>query len=117
MSLWTPNQPADYCSAQGGSFNFNASVVNHGPLVGPFSVWARIKNPTGVLPPILHPLWDAVTINPPLNVTIIRWRTQNIPNLWIAGVYTYLGYANWTFAYPAVDSSWFHVHEIKYIRW
>lgn len=46
-------------------------------------------------------------INPPLNVIVTRNRTQNIPSSYPAGNYLYLGYANVTFTYPAVDSSSF----------
>jgi hypothetical protein len=48
-----------------------------------------------------------VTINTPVGVTITRQRSQTVPGSWSAGQYTYLAYANTTFSYPAVDSSWF----------
>jgi hypothetical protein len=42
-----------------------------------------------------------------VGITISRTRIQNVPRTWAAGLYTYLGYANPTFAYPAVDYSSF----------
>lgn len=36
-----------------------------------------------------------------------RQRTQTVPGSWAPGVYTYLGYVNSSFAYPAIDSSFF----------
>jgi hypothetical protein len=48
-----------------------------------------------------------VQINPPVEVAVSRPRTFVVPGGWPAGLYYYLGYANWTFSYPAVDSSWF----------
>jgi hypothetical protein len=99
----TPINPPIVIPAQGGQFSFNASVVNHGPAA-PFAVWTRIKNPDGSYSaPTLGP----ITINPPVNVTITRLRTQLVPTTWLAGRYTYLGYANPTLAYPATDSSSF----------
>jgi hypothetical protein len=100
----TPLLPPIVVPAQGGSFNFNVSLTR---LVGPqapYSVWARIKNPDGsYTAPVLGP----VTINTPVNVTVTRQRSQTVPGTWVAGLYTYLGYVNPTFAYPAVDSSLF----------
>jgi hypothetical protein len=42
-----------------------------------------------------------------VGLTVTRLRTQNIPSTWASGLYTYLGYVNPTFAYPAFDSSFF----------
>ena len=100
----TPINPPIVIPANGGSFNFNASVVNNGPTQQPFMVWARIKNPDGTY---TGPTLGPVTINPPLGITITRLRTQNVPGTWAAGLYTYLGYGNPSLAYPAVDSSSF----------
>ena len=100
----TPLNPPIIVPANGGSFNFNVSVVNNGPGQAPFAVWAMIKNPDGsYTPPTIGP----VTINPPVGLTVTRQRTQNVPGSWVAGVYTYLGYVNTTYAYPAIDSSSF----------
>jgi hypothetical protein len=103
----TPINPPIVVPSSGGSFSFDAAVVNQGPTPGAFTVWARIKYPTGYLPPYTPPTLGPVQINPPLNVVVQRLRFQNIPGTWPPGMYTYLGYANWTFSYPAVDSSAF----------
>jgi hypothetical protein len=97
----TPLAPPIIIPANGGSFNFNASVVRNAGPQAPYAVWCRIKNPDGTYtPPTLGP----VTINTPVGVTITRQRSQTIPGSWPAGVYTYLGYVNTTYAYPAIDS-------------
>jgi subtilisin family serine protease len=100
----TPVNPPIVVPANGGSFQFTASVLNNGPSQNAFYAWARIKNPDGSY---TGPTLGPVQINPPVGVTISRLRTQNIPGTWVAGLYTYLGYVNWTFTYPAVDSSSF----------
>ncbi len=101
----TPVSPPIIVQPGGGSFQFNAAVVNHGPAQTPFWVWARMKYPNGTYSgPTLGP----VQINPPLNITITRLRTQNIAASHPAGVTTYLGYANTASqVYPAIDSSFF----------
>jgi hypothetical protein len=100
----TPVNPPIVVPAQGGSFQFNAAAVNNGPSQIPFSVWARIKYPDGSY---TNPTLGPVTINPPVGSTITRLRIQNIPGSYPAGSYTYLGYGNLTYSYPAVDSSFF----------
>jgi hypothetical protein len=100
----TPFSPPIIVPQVGGSFQFLASAANHGPNVQPFTAWTRLKFPDGSFS---GPLLGPVTINPPLNVWVSRIRTQNVPSAYPAGLYYYLGYANWTYAYPAVDSSFF----------
>jgi serine protease AprX len=100
----TPINPPIVVPAQGGSFQFDASVVNNGPSQSPFSVWARIKYPNGTY---TAPTLGPVTVNPPVGVSLTRLRTQNIPSTYPAGSYVYLGYANSTYAYPALDSASF----------
>jgi hypothetical protein len=100
----TPLNPPITVPATGGSFNFNVSLIRSVGPQAPYSVWARLKNPDGsYTAPVLGP----VTINTPVGVTITRQRNQTIPGSWPPGVYSYLGYANTTFSYPAVDSSSF----------
>jgi hypothetical protein len=99
----TPNNPPIVIPAQGGSFSFNLSVMNGGPAM-PYAVWARIQNPDGSYS---NPTLGPVTINTPVGVTVTRTRNQNIPGTWAAGQYTSLGYANTSYAYPAIDSSSF----------
>ena len=89
--------------ATGGSFNFNASVVNAGPAAT-FTVWGRIKNPDGsYTAPNLGP----VVINPPVGVTVTRTRTQNVPAGWAAGMYYTLAYGAMSVTYPAIDKDSF----------
>jgi hypothetical protein len=100
----TPINPPIIIPANGGSFNFNASVQRTVGPQTPFSVWARIKYPNGTY---TNPTLGPVTINPPVGTTITRLRNQSIPGSWPSGLYTYLAYANTTFTYPAIDSSSF----------
>ncbi len=100
----TPLNPPIVIPANGGSFDFNASVTRMVGPQAPFTVWARIKNPDGSY---TNPTLGPVQINPPVAFTVMRQRTQNVPASWAAGEYTYLGYANITFEYPAIDSSSF----------
>jgi hypothetical protein len=100
----TPVNPPIIVQPGGGSFQFNAAVQRtQGPQT-PFWAWARVRYPDG-LPstPTLGP----VQVNPPVGVSVSRLRVQNIPGSWPPGVYTYLGYANTTYSYPAIDSSYF----------
>jgi hypothetical protein len=100
----TPINPPIVVRAQGGNFNFNISLQRTVAPQAPYTVWARIKNPDGsYTAPTLGP----VTINTPVGLNVTRLRNQTIPGTWAAGVYSYLGYANNTFAYPAIDSSSF----------
>jgi hypothetical protein len=100
----TPINPPIVIPANGGSFNFNAGVTNNGPAMMPFNVWTRAKNPDGSY---TVPLLGPVVISPPLGITVTRLRTQNVASTWPAGDYSYIGYANATFTYPAADSSAF----------
>jgi hypothetical protein len=100
----TPINPPITVPATGGSFNFNIAALDVGPTQTSFTVWARIKNPNGTY---TAPTLGPVTVNPPVGITISRLRTQTVPRPWAPGVYTYLGYANWSFTYPALDSSSF----------
>jgi hypothetical protein len=101
----TPLNPPITIPASGGSFQFTVAIRRVTAPQAPFAVWARIKYPNGTYTaPVLGP----VTINLPVNVTVTRQRTQTIPSTYPAGLFTYLGYANNTFAYPAIDSSSFN---------
>jgi hypothetical protein len=100
----TPVNPPITIPANGGSFQFNAAVQRTTGPQAVFWAWARMKYPNGTYSgPTLGP----VQINPPVGVTITRLRNQNIASTHPAGVTTYLGYANTTFTYPAIDSSSF----------
>jgi hypothetical protein len=99
-----PINPPIVIPANGGTFSFNVFVERTIGPQAPYVVWARIKNPNGTY---TAPTLGPVTINTPVGVTITRQRSQTVPGSWAAGLYTYLGYANTTFSYPAVDSSSF----------
>jgi hypothetical protein len=100
----TPINPPIQIPATGGSFNFTISLQRTQAPQAPYAAWARIKNPNGTYtPPTLGP----VTINTPVGLTVTRQRSQSVPASWAAGVYSYLGYVNPTYAYPVVDSSFF----------
>jgi hypothetical protein len=100
----TPQNPPIVVPAQGGSFEFEASTFNQGPLQTGYWVWTRNKFPDGSYS---QPLLGPVQISPPLGVTVSRLRTQNVPASWPSGVHSYYGYANSSVAYPAIDSSSF----------
>lgn len=108
--ILTPTSSPVVIPAQGGSFNFTAAVRNHGPDQAQFWVWARIKEPNGNYFP--NPSLGPVLINPPVGVQVSRLRTQSVPGTWSPGIYTYIGYANWTYSYPALDSSSFNFTKI-----
>lgn len=100
----TAINPPIVIPAQGGSFQFNAAVVNHSSTQSPFSVWARMRYPNGT--------WSGLTlgpvsINPPLNQTVSRQRTQNIPGSYPPGLYYYVGYAACSYPGTIADSSYF----------
>jgi hypothetical protein len=100
----TSVSPPIVIPAQGGSFNFNINVINHGPNPTAFALWARMKKPNGLLtPPTLGP----VTINPPVGAVITRQRTQNIAANYPPGLYDYIGYTALVYPGPVVDSSYF----------
>jgi hypothetical protein len=105
-SLDVTLEPANpiHIGPQGGHFHFNCSAQRVVGPQAPFVVWARIKNPDGTY---TNPTLGPITINPPVGIIVTRMRTQTVPGTWLAGVYTYLGYANTTYSYPAIDSSWF----------
>jgi hypothetical protein len=100
----TPLNPPIVIPANGGNFSFNASLTRVTGPMAPYVVWTRIKNPNGTY---TGNLLGPITINTPVGITITRTRNQNVPNTWASGVYSYLGYVNNTFAYPALDSSFF----------
>jgi photosystem II stability/assembly factor-like uncharacterized protein len=100
----TPVNPPIVVPANGGSFNFNAAVVNTGPAQQSFSVWAKMRYPDGAYtPPTLGP----VTVNPPVGITISRLRIQSVPGTYPPGQYYYIGYAALVYPGPVVDSSFF----------
>jgi hypothetical protein len=98
-----PVNPPIVIPAQGGSFQFTISIENNGPGQVPFYVWSRIRYPNGqYFPPAGY-----VVINPPVGVLLSRLKTQNVPSTWMSGIYTYTGFANISYSYPALDSSAF----------
>ncbi len=100
----TPVNPPIVIPSGGGSFNFNASLINHESSVQSFSTWILVKLPNGSLyGPVLGP----VPLTLPAGASITRQRTQAIPASAPAGQYYYIGYVG---NYPAVkyDSSYFN---------
>jgi hypothetical protein len=90
--------------ANGGSFNFNATVQRIQAPQAAFWIWARDRHPDGSYTPnLLGP----VQINPPVGVTVTRQRTQVVPASWPAGVHYYVGYAHTSISYPATDADSF----------
>jgi hypothetical protein len=95
-----PLSPPILIPANGGSFNFNATVQRTQAPQAPFFVWARDRYPDGTY---TGNLLGPVQINPPVGVTVARQRTQVVPGLWPAGVHWYIGYAHTSVSYPATD--------------
>jgi N-acetylneuraminic acid mutarotase len=103
VTLWPLDPPIEIRS-NGGSFNFNASVINHGPNQASFFVWARMQYPDGSWStPTLGPL----AITPPVSVSVTRLRSQNIPETFPAGLYYYVGYTALSYPGLVIDSSYF----------
>jgi hypothetical protein len=100
----TPINPPLIIPANGGNFSFTVAVLRTVGPQAPYQAWTRIKNPDGTY---TGNMLGPVTINTPVGVTISRVRNQNVPGTWGAGVFTYLGYVNNTYSYPAMDSSSF----------
>jgi hypothetical protein len=100
-----PINPPINIPANGGSFNFNATVQrNVGPAVS-FWAWARNRYPSGTYSGILL---GPVNINPPVGVTVTRTRTQVVNNVWPAGANYMIGYAGpVSGSYPATDADSF----------
>lgn len=85
--------------SNGGSFDFNPTLINNGPAQAPFLLWARIRNPNGSY---TLPLLGPYTLGLSVGMTISAHRTQNIPASWPAGEYEYFGYAGYLVSYPAI---------------
>jgi hypothetical protein len=99
-----PLSPPILIPANGGSFDYTASVQRAFGSQSPFYVWARDRYPDGTY---TAPLLGPVQINPPVGVTVTRQRTQVVPGSWPAGVHWYVGYASTTVGYPATDADSF----------
>jgi hypothetical protein len=100
----TPLNPPIMIPANGGSFQFNATVQRTVGPAAPFYAWARDRNPDGTY---TGNLLGPVNVNPPVGVTVTRMRTQVVSNTWPAGVHYYVGYANTAVGYPAMDADSF----------
>jgi hypothetical protein len=99
-----PINPPIFIPSNGGSFDFDISVIRTVGPQAPYVVWARLKNPDSTYS---SPTLGPVTINTSVGVTVTRQRTQTVPETWAEGLYTYVAYVNPTFTYPVVDSSSF----------
>jgi hypothetical protein len=100
----TPVNPPIVIPANGGNFQFDATVRRTQPPQTSFYVWARDRYPNGTYSPTLL---GPVQINPSVGVDVMRRRTQVIPGTYPAGNHYYVGYAGATVAYPAVDADSF----------
>jgi hypothetical protein len=100
----TPINPPINIPANGGSFQFNATVQRTVGPAAPFYAWARNRYPNGTYS---GNLLGPVNINPPVGVTVTRTRTQVVDAAWPAGVNHYIGYANTAVGYPAIDADSF----------
>jgi len=101
----TPTHPPITVPAGGGTFSFSIGMQRVVGPAAPYAVWIRAKNPNGTF---TGNLLGPVNINTPVGVTVTRNRNQNVPASWAPGVYAYIFYANNTYGYPPVDSSFFN---------
>jgi hypothetical protein len=102
--VMTPLSPPIVIPANGGSFQFNATVQRTQAPQTAFWAWARNRYPSGTYS---GTLLGPVNINPPVGVTVTRTRTQVVDAAWPAGVNYYVGYAHSSVAYPATDADSF----------
>jgi hypothetical protein len=99
-----PLSPPILIPANGGSFQFDASVQRMQAPQDLFYVWARDRYPDGTY---TANLLGPVQINPPVGVTVTRQRTQVVPGSWPPGTHYYIGYAHSSVSYPATDADSF----------
>jgi predicted CXXCH cytochrome family protein len=88
----------------GGSFDYDAMLMNMGTTSSNCDVWIKIKMPNGTwTTPVVGP----INLTLPGGASITRSRSQNIPGSWPNGSYTYRGYVG---DYPGTrwDSSGFN---------
>ncbi|RJP76289.1 MAG: hypothetical protein C4524_10350 [Candidatus Zixiibacteriota bacterium] len=98
-----PNGAPIQIPASGGSFSFDATLVNSLAIPAPVDAWIMQLTPGGSWQgPMLGPL----NLTLPGNAVVARLRNQNVPGTAAAGIYTYRGYVG---DYPGVkqDSSGF----------
>jgi hypothetical protein len=83
-----PTSPPIQLPAGGGSFNFDAAVINNEITPQNFSVWILVQLPSGAwYGPVLGP----VNLTLPAGASISRNRNQTVPGIAPAGWYTYEG--------------------------
>jgi len=99
-----PLNPPIVVPANGGSFDFNVAVTNHGPTQEEFVTWTRIRYPDSTW---TAPIFGPTSILPPLNVVVTRRCTQTIPATFPAGQYDCVGYTTLTYPGTPLDSSFF----------
>jgi hypothetical protein len=98
-----PLAPPIVIPPNGGGFNFNATLANLADSAQSTQVWIMAQLPNLIwYGPVLGPL--GLTLPGPGSIT--RQRSQSIPGLAPAGLYTYRGYLG-TFAATKTDSSSF----------
>ncbi len=85
----TPYNPPIVIPASGGSFDFNAMVMNNEPIPMGFDAWIMVQLPNGSwFGPVLGPV-DLMLSS---GQSIARDRSQSVPAGAPAGMYTYEGY-------------------------
>ncbi len=117
----TPISPPIQIPAGDGSFSFDAAVFNNGVTPQSFSLWILAQLPSGIwYGPVLGP----ISLTLPAGAFISRNRSQSVPDLAPAGVYSYEGrlgnYPNtiWDsdrfqfvkLAEGALDTIWMHTY-------
>ncbi len=100
----TPVNPPINIPGAGGSFRFDASIVNNTAQVINFDAWTEVRLPNGSL---YGPLILRENLIIPGNYTILRTNIQqNVPGIAPTGNYTYIGNAG-TYPGTVIDSDEF----------
>jgi hypothetical protein len=84
----TPVNPPIIIPATGGSFSFNATLINNDTLPQTFDVWIMVQLPNGSW---WGPALGPINLTLPAGGTITRLRTQSVPASAPPGNYLYKG--------------------------
>jgi len=84
-----PVSPPIMIPANGGSFDYNATITNHQTTPLTATVWTNVTLPGGT---IYGPVLGPIALSLPGSGSIVRLRTQVVPGSAPAGGYSYHGY-------------------------
>jgi hypothetical protein len=98
----TPVNPPIVIQASGGSFQYLTSIVNNGPGQVLIWTWNRAWLHGQTFPGLVI---TPPSLTPPVGLTVVRQRTQNIPGIWHPGEYIYRVYVGLNPYSQILDSS------------